>query len=427
MAVTVSLYLDERVKKKDSFFPLKIRVTHDRQRSYLSINSNRINKLFTGRLEDYRYVGRESYSIEKTTYEKITQLKPRGIYKELQIIFRSFELEYQQMADKLKPFTIERFKEQFNDNKKNQRNDVYIQLSNKIEFLKNENRFNSAMSYSSTSKALTDFNKKKKLSFDSVTPKYLTKFHSWMLKNNKSVTTAGIYLRSLRSLFNDAISQQVTANYPFYNNQNKTGFKIPAGSGRKIALSTEELKSIFSHVYESKYSGRFYVDSWKLLYLLQGINPTDLCALKYSNIQNNFIVFVRAKTKNYKSSEIKVPINDQIQNLFNIWGNPEKTKETFIWPVFIRDDKEEQIRRVRQFVKMINKFIKLLAEELKLDTKVTTYVARHTYATQLMRHGAPVAFISKQLGHANNNTTDNYLNSFEDDQLKDWQKKISEF
>ena len=427
MGVTVSLYLDERVKKKDNFFPVKLRVTYDRERKYLSIDANRINKLLTGRLEDYKYIGRESYSIEKSVFAKITQQKPRGIYKELQVIFRMFELEYQQLADNLVPFTIEKFKEQFTEKHRKSINDVFAHLDNKVEFLKSENRFNSAMAYSSTLKALIEFNKRRKLSFDAVTPKYLNKLKDWMLQNDKSETTTGIYLRSLRSVFNDAIGQRITTNYPFHNNQNKTGFKIPSGKGRKIALSSDELKSIFEHVYENKYPGRFYVDTWKLLYLLQGINPTDLCLLKYSNIQGNFISFTRAKTKNSKSTEIRIPMSDSINYLINLWGNPEISKDEFIWPVFKNQDPEEHIRRVRQFVKMINKYIKLLAAELKINKTVTTYVTRHSYATQLMRHGAPVAFISKQLGHSNTQTTDNYLNSFEDDQLKDWQKKVSEF
>ncbi len=427
MGVTVSLYLDERVKKKDEFFPLKLRVTHNRERNYLSIDSARINKLLNGRLEDYRYSGRESYSIEKTTFEKIIQPNPRGIFRDLQVVFKVFELENQQLADSLNPFTIEKFKERFGENQSKTKNDVFVQLENKIELLKSEKRFNSAMSYSSTLKALNDFNKKKLLSFDSVTPKFLTNFKNWMLKDNKSETTTGIYLRSLRSTFNDAISQGITKNYPFHNNQNKSGFKVPSGKGRKIALTSSELKLIFDYEYEKKYPGRFYVDSWKLLYLLQGINTVDLCSLKYSNIKDNFILFTRSKTKHANPTEIRIPISDQIMYLFNLWGNPEKSKETFIWPVFMNNDPEEQIRRVRQFVKMMNKYIKLLATKLKIEKKVTTYVTRHSYATQLMRHGAPVAFISKQLGHSNSKTTDNYLNSFEDDQLKDWQKKITEF
>ena len=161
MGVTVSLYLDERVKKKYDFYPLKLRVTHDRERTYISIDTNRINKLLKGRLEDYRYIGRESYSITKSTFEKIIQQKPRGIYKDLQVIFKSFELEYQQLADNIKPFTIEKFKELYNENNKKSKNDIFSQIEIKIEVLKSEGRYNSATAYTSLSKSLEKFNKRK--------------------------------------------------------------------------------------------------------------------------------------------------------------------------------------------------------------------------------------------------------------------------
>lgn len=427
MGVTVSLYLDERVSKKENLYPLKLRVTHNRQRSYFSISSSRINKYLIGNLEEFRYEGRESYSLNKITFEKITQSKPRGVFKDLQVVFRAFEMEYQQVADNLQPFVIEKFKEIFSEKPGRMDNDVFIQLKNKIDYLKGEKRYNSAMAYASTYKAIETFAKRKKLSFEEVSPKYLSKFNEWMLENSKSETTSGIYLRSLRSLFNDAIGLQITKNYPFYNNQNKSGFKIPSGHGRKIALSSDELKKIFDHKFNNKYPGLFYIDSWKLMYLLQGINPIDLCGLKYSNIQGKFIIFSRSKTKNSGPIEIRIPINGQIEALIKKWANHEKSKDAYIWPVFQNNDKEDHIRKVRQFIKMVNKYIKRLATELKIDKTVTTYVSRHTYATQLMRHGAPVAFISKQLGHTNTSTTDKYLNSFEEEQLKEWQKKISEF
>ena len=158
MGATVSLYLDERVKKKDNSFPLKIRVTHDRKRYYISLDANRVNNVLTGRLKHFKYNGRESFSIDKETFDKTNQQKPRGIYKELQTVFRAFELEYQQLADSFNPFTIEKFKEQFSDKNRNVVNDVFVQIEKKAKLLKEENRFNSASAYRSTLSSLKEFN-----------------------------------------------------------------------------------------------------------------------------------------------------------------------------------------------------------------------------------------------------------------------------
>ncbi|MEZ5199106.1 MAG: site-specific integrase [Bacteroidales bacterium] len=58
---------------------------------------------------------------------------------------------------------------------------------------------------------------------------------------------------------------------------------------------------------------------------------------------------------------------------------------------------------------------------------VTSYTARHSFATHLMRHGAPMLYISKQLGHSNMKTTAAYLENFEDRQIKKWQSKVTDF
>lgn len=63
----------------------------------------------------------------------------------------------------------------------------------------------------------------------------------------------------------------------------------------------------------------------------------------------------------------------------------------------------------------MNKHTKRIAAKLGIDTKLTTYVARHSFATVLKRSGASIEFISESLGHKNIKTTANYLASFEDD------------
>ena len=52
-----------------------------------------------------------------------------------------------------------------------------------------------------------------------------------------------------------------------------------------------------------------------------------------------------------------------------------------------------------------------------LDVNLTTYVARHSYATVLKRSGVNVALISETMGHADLKTTQIYLDSFDNEQI----------
>ena len=65
----------------------------------------------------------------------------------------------------------------------------------------------------------------------------------------------------------------------------------------------------------------------------------------------------------------------------------------------------------------INKELKLLASELEIDADVTTYVARHSFASVLKNTGVNIALISQALGHQDIKTTEIYLSKFDDQQM----------
>jgi site-specific recombinase XerD len=71
----------------------------------------------------------------------------------------------------------------------------------------------------------------------------------------------------------------------------------------------------------------------------------------------------------------------------------------------------------KQLTKTINKYMKQIASELGLNKEVTTYFARHSFATVLKRSGAKIEMISELLGHSSVDVTESYLDSFEKEQL----------
>jgi integrase/recombinase XerD len=76
---------------------------------------------------------------------------------------------------------------------------------------------------------------------------------------------------------------------------------------------------------------------------------------------------------------------------------------------------------------LVNKWMKAISKELGIDKPVTTYVARHTFSTILKRAGAPTAFIQEALGHNDVSTTENYLDSFENEAKKQFAENLTSF
>ena len=218
-------------------------------------------------------------------------------------------------------------------------------------------------------------------------------------------------MRNIRTLVNEAKRAGVIkeSQYPF----GKGLFEIKTGIGRKKGLTKKQLKAIFDYKSENETTNR-YKDLWIFIYLCNGINPTDMLKLKFSDIVDGEICFVRQKTerttKNRK--EIRAVVSPQLQTIIDKWGN-KPLPDNYIFPYM--KGHETAIERkaiVRDVVKRINKRMKLIGEELGIGN-ITTYTARHSYATVLKRSGANISYISESLGHTDLRTTEAYLASFE--------------
>ena len=70
-------------------------------------------------------------------------------------------------------------------------------------------------------------------------------------------------------------------------------------------------------------------------------------------------------------------------------------------------------------MRLMNKKLKKISELLKLDVPLTTYVSRHSWATIAKKSGISTSVISEGLGHETEETTQVYLDSFENDVLDD--------
>lgn len=152
------------------------------------------------------------------------------------------------------------------------------------------------------------------------------------------------------------------------------------------------------------------------------MNVKDFCLLKWSNISDNIIRYSRAKTKRSqkKQKEITVALKPQSLEIIRKWGQPSINKDAFIFP-HLNDKMNEVQKRAthQQLTKIINKYVNQVAKDVGINKKVTTYFARHSFATILKRSGANISMISDLLGHSDVSVTESYLGQFEDDKIQE--------
>ena len=152
------------------------------------------------------------------------------------------------------------------------------------------------------------------------------------------------------------------------------------------------------------------------------MNFKDVAMLRYSNIQGANIKFYRSKTKKTNKGEqieISIYLLPRMLEIIKRWGNTTRTGKEYIFPILHEGmSARDEHATIAQFIKITNKYLKRVTDELEWTVKLTTYYARHSYATRLHRAGVPTSFIKEGMGHANITTTENYLSSFTDDTVK---------
>lgn len=405
--VTFSLVLDKRTKKKNLTYPVKLRVTHNRDS----------RKYSTG------------YSFNESDFNRIMHKNPRGAYAERRAELETLKSKAIGIADTMRVFSFDEFFPRYTG-KGGEPGLVFASFDSYIETLRREGRVSSAITYECARNSLKKFYRKETLVFNRIDVSFLKRYDTWMVKeNNNSKTTVGIYLRCLRALYNKAIDAGYASRdfYPF-GTDNHRKFQIPSSRNIKKSLNISDIEKIFRHVPESK-TESLNRDIWLFSYLANGANIKDICLLKFKDIKNDRIVFSRAKTaeNKKKSKPIVAILTEQLSDIIIRWGN-KHDPSSYVFPFLSGDETPEEIRRkTGNLVRSINQSFEIISRKLELNTKVTTYTARHSFATILKRSGVPIAFISDALGHADLKTTESYLSGFEDDAIKDIVKNLIDF
>ena len=195
---------------------------------------------------------------------------------------------------------------------------------------------------------------------------------------------------------------------------------------RKRAITKEDVQKIQSlELPESteSYSLSFARDIFLFSYCVAGINFKDIATLRYGDIQNGRIYYQRHKT----GKELNSPILPQTRAILERYSKPDASPDDYIFPILDRHihKSEQQIcNRVHKVIGHVNANLKRIAEMAGLHVNLTTYVARHTFATVLKRSGVNIAIISESLGHSDLETTQIYLDSFENSQIDEAMKNL---
>ena len=401
--VTITLYQDTRMKKKNGKFPVKILVTH-----------RRIQRLFSTTVDLTVNEFNMLHASNKTYNTLEGDTLSRKELKDNLDILNEVEKKAKGIINGLSTFTFPKFKTEFQD-RRSEKGSVFSLYEDHILKLKNNGDIGTAVWYSCSMNSVKSY--RGKLQFKQVTADFLNNYEKWMLQNERSVTSVSMYTRALRAMFNRAIKANLISQefYPFGDEDDK--YQIPVSKNIKKALPINLIGRIYDYPAIERSSEDKARDFWYFTYLCNGINSTDIAFLKFKNLYKNEIIFYRKKTIKAKKAdpvEIKATLNEDLEFIISKWGNKSNLQDNYIFPILKPNCSPTQNRNaIQQFTKTTNKYMKRIAASVGIEINLTTYVARHSFGTIMKRGGASEELISELYGHGSVKTTRNYLGSFE--------------
>ena len=288
-------------------------------------------------------------------------------------------------------------------------------LTSHIQQLRDNGKVGNSYAYLNLRTTLHNFHGKKlNFLFNVVDVSFCNKFEAWMRKNQFEDTTMHYYFRTLRATYNKAIEAKCAdrEKSPFVE------YKLSRFSTKtkKRALSKESVKKILKMDCSTmSEKARLAHDFFSFSYYCGGISLVDVANLTPDNIIDGRLIYERQKTHGM----INLVMLDEAKAIIERYATYQN-RAGYLFPILdnrVHITPMQKFNRVRKLCHQINKELHSLAKDLGIQEDVTTYVARHSFATVLKKSGVNIGIISQALGHQDIKTTQIYLSEFDNEQV----------
>jgi len=398
MIPTLAYYLDTRRSLKTGKYPLKLRVTFDRESRY----------------------HRTKFSFEEDEYDRLMNGK-RLTDEQVKIRnqLSKFMRKCEDLIDEMDVFDFTTFENKLTG--KGDRMELIFRLKEIEDEFRSRQKIGTAQIYASASKSFKLFANSDKIPLKSITTQWMKKYEEWMKGIGNTDTTINFYGSKIRKVFNDSIKLGELKGVvsPFFNG----AYKIPKSAKTNKSFPIEEVMLIYNYkptVEKQQYAK----DMFFLSYFSGGMNMADLFNLKWKDIKKDSFSFIRQKTVDTSATLVTIKITEEIRDILER-RSVRRIDSNYVFPLY-QDNWNEETRLKHRRLEMlkIGYHMKNITKAIGLGDEIGTGWARHMYATVLMNEEVPLAYISKQLGHENLATTQNYLDSFTKKKTEEYSAKL---
>ena len=284
--------------------------------------------------------------------------------------------------------------------KKEQSNLFEVFAETLIDKKREEGHRSLATKYQSSLNSLIRFLKGRLLTFEDMDSSLMLSYENYLKDLGRCPNTTSFYMRNLRAIYNQAVEQGLTPqNHPFA--------RVYTGIAKTVkrAVNIEEVQKIKAKELPPDSAEEFSRDIFLFSLYTCGMSLIDIAHLLKSDLQGDHLSYRRQKT----GQRITIRWEPCMQKLVDKYNNDDSP---YLIPLITRPGEDEE-RQYQNRIHLINHHLKKLGEELGLSSRLTSYVARHSWASIAKSQDVPVAAISEAMGHTTERTTRIYLKSFD--------------
>lgn len=302
-------------------------------------------------------------------------------------------------------------------------NTLFKMMSDVISELRNNRQWGTVHIYQSTYNSFFLFNKENDLSFSALTPSLLKDYEIYLRNKGLKWNTVATYMKVLKAVYNRAVDQEMAVFVPRLFKNVKTAPSVE----RKKALEAQTMHHILvddsKHPVGEAEAGRTTRLFFSLMFLLRGISFVDLVHLRKNDIQGSTLRYRRRKT----GKEMSVSLTDEALELIRQLSS-DNPDSYYLFPFLIHQEgsleayKEYQCA-LRRFNRLLYAFSKHHLEGISL----TSYSARHSWATLAYHCEIHPGIISEAMGHSSIVVTETYLKPFQDDRIDQANRTVIDF
>lgn len=290
---------------------------------------------------------------------------------------------------------------------------VFAFLQQQVNMKNKMKRYGTANNYDNAYRRFREFRNDIDLTFSELSPEMIEHYEAWLIDRRQHTNTIRFYLRTLHTLLARAIDKRLLKDRQLFR-----GVHLSYVTTIKRAITEQQLIAIAHLPLPPSSMIAFARDIFMFSFYMRGMSFVDIAYLRKSDIKSGMISYCRSKT----NQQLHVAIEQASKKIIERYAH-QTISTPYLLPILTSTTIPER-QQYKRMLENVNRHLKEIGERVGLSLPLTTYVARHTWASIARDLNISIAIISEGMGHRSYKTTQTYLNSLNPMKINEANKQL---